>query len=126
MPNATLTRALPARASESSSTTCRAWVAKAPKQPMKLEDVDLGPLGPEEVEIAVEHCGLCHSDLSILNNDWGITRYPAVLGHEAVGRITALGSSAKGLVIGQRAGIGGRQVHFARRPRGADRLGLRG
>ncbi len=106
MPNATLTRALPARASESSDTTCRAWVAKAPKQPMKLEDVDLGPLGPEEVEIAVEHCGLCHSDLSILNNDWGITQYPAVLGHEAVGRITALGSAAKGLVIGQRAGIG--------------------
>jgi len=42
----------------------RAWVAKAAKQPMVLETVDLGPLGVEDVEVAVEHCGLCHSDLS--------------------------------------------------------------
>jgi threonine dehydrogenase-like Zn-dependent dehydrogenase len=54
----------------------KAWVAKAAKQPMVLETVDLGPLGGEEVEVAVEHCGLCHSDLSVLNNDWGISQYP--------------------------------------------------
>jgi uncharacterized zinc-type alcohol dehydrogenase-like protein len=59
----------------------RAWVTKAAKQPMALETVDLGPLGAEEVEIAVEHCGLCHSDLSVFNNDWGISKYPAILGH---------------------------------------------
>jgi uncharacterized zinc-type alcohol dehydrogenase-like protein len=62
-----------------------------------LEAVDLGPLGPEEVEVAVEHCGLCHSDLSVLNNDWGISQYPAILGHEVVGRVTAVGPSAKRL-----------------------------
>jgi hypothetical protein len=45
----------------------RAWVAKAPKQPLVLEAIDLGPLGPEDVEVAVEHCGLCHSDLSVSN-----------------------------------------------------------
>ena len=49
----------------------QAWIAKAAKQPMVLETVDLGPLGAEDVEVAVEHCGLCHSDLSVLNNDWG-------------------------------------------------------
>ena len=64
----------------------QAWVAKAAKQPMVLETVDLGPLGAEDVEVAVEHCGLCHSDLSVLNNDWGISQYPAVLGHEVIGR----------------------------------------
>ena len=80
----------------------QAWVAKAAKQPMVLETVDLGPLGAEDVEIAVEHCGLCHSDLSVLNNDWGISQYPAVLGHEVVGRVTALGTHAKGLEVGQR------------------------
>ena len=49
----------------------QAWVAKAAKQPMVLETVDPGPLGAEEVEVAVEHCGLCHSDVSVWNNEWG-------------------------------------------------------
>jgi alcohol/geraniol dehydrogenase (NADP+) len=88
------------------STKHQAWVAKAAKQPMALESVDFGPLGAEEVEVAVEYCGLCHSDVSILENDWGISQYPAILGHEVVGRITALGSNAKGLKLGQRVGVG--------------------
>ena len=73
------------------SAANKAWVAKGAKQPMALETVDLGPLGAEDVEVAVEHCGLCHSDLSVLNNEWGISQYPAILGHEVVGRITAVG-----------------------------------
>jgi alcohol/geraniol dehydrogenase (NADP+) len=84
----------------------KAWVAKSAQQPIVQESVDLGPLGAEEVEVAVEHCGLCRSDLSVLNNEWGISQYPAVLGHEAVGRITALGPSTKGLNVGQRVGVG--------------------
>ena len=83
-----------------------AWVAKASREPMVLESVDLGPLAAEDVEVAVEHCGLCHSDLSLLRDDWGISQYPAVLGHEVVGRVTALGPNAKGLELGQRVGIG--------------------
>ena len=71
-------------------------MAKAAKQPMVLETVDLGPLGAEDVEVAVEHCGLCHSDLSVLNNEWGISQYPAILGHEVIGRVTAVGPNAKG------------------------------
>ena len=50
-----------------------AWVAEAAKQPIVLETVDFGPLGVDEVEVAVEHCGLCHSDLSLLLDDWGIS-----------------------------------------------------
>jgi uncharacterized zinc-type alcohol dehydrogenase-like protein len=73
---------------------------------MTLETVDLGPLGSEDVEVAVENCGLCHSDVSVLNNEWGISQFPAILGHEVIGRITALGSNAKGLQVGQRVGIG--------------------
>jgi uncharacterized zinc-type alcohol dehydrogenase-like protein len=84
----------------------RAWVANAAKQRLSLESDDLGPLGVEDVEITVEHCGLCHSDLSVWTNEWGISRYPAILGHEVVGRITALGPYAKGLNIGQRVGLG--------------------
>ena len=76
----------------------KAWVAKGAKQPMTMEDVDLGPIGIEDVEVAVEHCGLCHSDLSVLNNEWGISQYPAILGHEVIGRVTALRANAKGQV----------------------------
>jgi uncharacterized zinc-type alcohol dehydrogenase-like protein len=71
-----------------------------------LEAVDLGPLGSEDVEVAVEHCGLCHSDVSVWNNDWGISQYPAILGHEVIGRVTAIGPNAKGLQVGQRVGVG--------------------
>ncbi|MGC9196321.1 MAG: NADPH-dependent aldehyde reductase Ahr [Syntrophobacteraceae bacterium] len=84
----------------------KAWVAKAPKEPLVLENVYPGPLGPEEVEVAVEHCGLCHSDLSVLNNEWANSQYPAILGHEVIGRVTAVGPEARGLAVGQRVGIG--------------------
>ena len=84
----------------------QAWIAQAAKAPMTLETIDPGPLGAEDVEIAVEHCGLCHSDLSILNNEWGISQYPATLGHEVIGRVTALGPNARGLAPGQRVGVG--------------------
>src|SRR5258708_29012571 len=84
----------------------KAWVAKAAKQPMVLEAVDLGPLGGEDVEVPVEHCGLCHSDLSVLNNEWGISQYPAVLGHEVIGRVTAVGPNATRVKVGQRVGVG--------------------
>jgi alcohol/geraniol dehydrogenase (NADP+) len=83
-----------------------AWVATAAKQKMVLQELNLGPLGTEDVEVAVEHCGLCHSDLSVLNNDWGISQYPAVLGHEVVGRVMAVGTAAKGVKVGQRVGVG--------------------
>jgi alcohol/geraniol dehydrogenase (NADP+) len=89
-----------------SSRTAAAWVAKAAKAPLALESVDLGPLGAEDVEVAVEHCGLCHSDLSILNNDWGFSQYPAILGHEVIGRVTAVGPNAKRATVGQRVGVG--------------------
>lgn len=82
------------------------WVAYGAKQKLEPFTYDPGPLGPEEVEIAVEYCGLCHSDLSILNNDWGLSKYPLVPGHEAVGQVVAAGDDVKGLQIGQRVGVG--------------------
>jgi len=83
-----------------------AYVAAAAKQKFNRQEIDLGSLADEDVEIAVEHCGLCHSDLSVLNDDWHVSTYPAVLGHEAIGRITAIGAHAKGLTVGQRVGVG--------------------
>src|SRR5262245_33827739 len=86
--------------------TIEAWVAPAAKSSLVRQKVELEPLGDEEVEVEVEHCGLCHSDLSIRNNDWGFSRFPAVLGHEAVGRVVEVGRAAKGLTVGQRVGVG--------------------
>lgn len=82
------------------------WAAHGAKRKLEPFSYDAGLLGPEEVEIAVEYCGLCHSDISILNNDWGLSRYPVIPGHEAVGRVVAAGDHAKGLHIGQRVGVG--------------------
>lgn len=84
----------------------QAWAADAAGSVLKPFAYNAGSLGPEEVEIAVEYCGICHSDLSMLNNDWGISTYPLVAGHEAVGKVIALGAQARGLAIGQRVGVG--------------------
>ncbi len=83
-----------------------AWAAKGPNQPLEPMSFDLGPLAADDVEIEVEACGLCHSDVSVINNEWGISTYPVVPGHEIVGKIVALGSNAKGLEVGQRVGVG--------------------
>lgn len=83
-----------------------AWVTEAAGQKLVRRQIDLGPLGAEEVEVAVGHCGLCHSDLSVRNDDWKLSEFPAVLGHEVVGRVTEVGAAAKGLKVGQRVGIG--------------------
>ena len=82
------------------------WAAGAAGQPLKLATFDVGALGAEEVEVAVDYCGICHSDLSMIGNEWGNARYPFIPGHEVVGRVVALGAQAKGLSVGQRVGIG--------------------
>jgi alcohol/geraniol dehydrogenase (NADP+) len=69
-------------------------------------EYDPGELGDEQVEIDVEYCGICHSDLSMVNNEWGISQYPLVPGHEAVGKIAAVGSQVQKLKVGQRVGLG--------------------
>lgn len=88
--------------------TIRAWAAKQAGAKLEPYEYDPGPLSAEEVEIEVEYCGICHSDLSMLDNEWGISAYPFVPGHEAIGRVAALGDNAgqKGLEIGQRVGVG--------------------
>src|SRR5687768_771237 len=82
------------------------WAAHGAKRKLEPFSYDAGLLGPEEVEIAVEFCGLCHSDISILNNEWGLSRYPVIPGHEAVGQVVAAGDHVKGLQVGQRVGVG--------------------
>jgi uncharacterized zinc-type alcohol dehydrogenase-like protein len=67
---------------------------------------DPGELKTGDVEIEVSHCGICHSDLSMLKNDWGMTEFPLVPGHEVAGKISAIGEGVSNLSIGQRVGLG--------------------
>src|SRR6266852_1105109 len=84
----------------------KAYGALRPNGPLEPFSFEPGELGSEEVEIKVSHCGLCHSDLSMLDNEWGMSQYPFVPGHEVTGTVVALGEAAKGLKIGQRVGLG--------------------
>jgi uncharacterized zinc-type alcohol dehydrogenase-like protein len=67
---------------------------------------DPGELGLREVEIGITHCGVCHSDLHLISNDWGMSQYPFIPGHEIIGTVTAVGSEVKSLALGQRVGLG--------------------
>ena len=67
---------------------------------------DPGDLKPEEVEVRISHCGVCHSDVHLIDNDWGLSRYPFIPGHEIVGIVTAVGTSVKDRQAGERVGIG--------------------
>jgi uncharacterized zinc-type alcohol dehydrogenase-like protein len=67
---------------------------------------DPGKLGSQEVEIAITHCGICHSDIHLISNDWGISQYPFIPGHEIVGTVAAVGDEVKSLAVGQRVGLG--------------------
>lgn len=87
-------------------TKVNCYAAKKAKGRLENFSYTLAELGPEEVEVDVLSCGVCHSDLSMLDNDWGMTTYPFVPGHEAIGKITHMGSQVKGLKVGQTVGLG--------------------
>jgi uncharacterized zinc-type alcohol dehydrogenase-like protein len=84
----------------------RAFAAQQAKGELKPYEYEPGSLGDEHVEIAVSHCGVCHSDLSMLDNEWGMTKYPFVPGHEAVGTVRAVGSRVSSVKPGDRVGLG--------------------
>lgn len=67
---------------------------------------ELGDLGAEQVDIKVAYCGICHSDLSMINNEWGMSQYPIVPGHEIVGEVVAVGDSVKTVKVGDKVGLG--------------------
>jgi uncharacterized zinc-type alcohol dehydrogenase-like protein len=87
-------------------TAIPAWAAYAPDEPLKSFTFDTGPLGPEEVELLVEHCAICRTDINFIDSAWSPTVYPLVPGHEAVGRVVAVGSNVKSRRIGERVGVG--------------------
>ncbi|MHB1306450.1 MAG: NADPH-dependent aldehyde reductase Ahr [Limisphaerales bacterium] len=88
------------------SMKSKAFATPAPGQPLAPFEFDPGPLRPEQVEVRVSHCGICHSDLSMIDNEWGQSAYPLVPGHEIVGTVVAVGDQAKRVKVGDCVGVG--------------------
>ncbi len=83
-----------------------AYAAQEPGGTLSPFSYDPGPLGEDEVDIKVDYCGICHSDLSMLDNEWGMTTYPFVPGHEVIGTVYETGRRVTHLSTGQRVGLG--------------------
>jgi uncharacterized zinc-type alcohol dehydrogenase-like protein len=83
-----------------------AYAATDDKGKLEPFTYELGDIGPEQVDIKVHYCGLCHSDLSMIHNEWGMTQYPIVPGHEIVGEVVAAGSAVKKVKVGDKVGMG--------------------
>jgi alcohol/geraniol dehydrogenase (NADP+) len=86
--------------------TFQGWATKERGGKLSRIDFDPGEMRPEQVQVKVESCGICHSDLSMIDNDWGMSQYPLVAGHEVIGVIEKVGEQAKGLKVGDRVGLG--------------------
>ena len=61
---------------------------------------------PDDVQIEIDYCGICHTDIHFVQNDWGRTEYPVVPGHEIVGTVTAVGDAVERFAVGDRVGVG--------------------
>jgi len=84
----------------------KAYAAQQAGGKLEAFTYDPGPLEANDVEIDVDYCGICHSDLSMLENEWGITRFPFVPGHEIVGSVASTGVAVTHLKAGDKVGLG--------------------
>jgi uncharacterized zinc-type alcohol dehydrogenase-like protein len=87
-------------------TTIHAYAAESAGGDLRPFAYEVGDLGREDVEIEVLACGICHSDLSMLDDAWEQSQYPLVPGHEVVGKVAAIGNGVDNLRNGQLVGLG--------------------
>lgn len=84
----------------------KAYGTEAAIEPLKNLTIERRGLTPHDVEIEILYCGICHSDLHSVHNDWGSTIYPIVPGHEIVGKVTKIGEKVTKFKVGDLAGVG--------------------
>ena len=82
------------------------YASLKPGEKLQPWEYEPAPLGSNDVEIAVTHNGLCHTDIHMRDNDWNVSKFPLVAGHEVVGNVTQIGAEVTGIKIGVRLGFG--------------------
>lgn len=83
-----------------------AYAAPSAGEPLAPTTIERREVGANDVLIAIEFAGICHSDIHTVNGDWGPQPFPVVPGHEIVGRVTEVGSSVTDHQVGDRVGVG--------------------
>ncbi|KAJ1490457.1 chaperonin 10-like protein [Baffinella frigidus] len=95
------------RGGESMSSTCKAVCAVDTTGICQTIEIERRAPGPEDVDIDVVFCGICHSDLSSIRGEWPAqAAYPMVPGHEITGTVRAVGADVTGFKVGDRVGVG--------------------
>ncbi len=84
----------------------KAWAAESASSALAPTTIERRAVGGDDVRIAIEFCGICHSDLHTVRNDWRNTRYPCVPGHEIVGKVVDVGDRVARYSVGDRVGVG--------------------
>ncbi|NBB92401.1 MAG: alcohol dehydrogenase catalytic domain-containing protein [Gammaproteobacteria bacterium] len=84
----------------------RAYGATSETSGVAPLDIERRAPRPDDVSIEIEYCGICHTDIHFVENDWGMTDYPVVPGHEIVGRVTDVGDEVERFRVGDRVGVG--------------------
>ena len=87
-------------------TNTKSYAAYNDSDALKPYDFNRRDVGPSDVQIDILYCGVCHSDIHMAHNDWGMSVYPLVPGHEIVGRVKSVGSDVKGFSEGELVGVG--------------------
>ena len=83
-----------------------AYAATAPDSKLAPWSFETREPRPDDVSIEILYCGVCHSDIHFVENDWGITMYPVVPGHEIIGRVTGVGADVTKYKAGDLVGVG--------------------
>jgi alcohol dehydrogenase (NADP+) len=84
----------------------RGYAAMAAGSPMEPFNFPRRDVGPDDVLIQIRYCGICHSDLHQVKDEWGGSLFPLVPGHEIVGTVKQVGSAVTAFHVGETAGIG--------------------
>ena len=84
----------------------RGYAVMAEKEKLTPWEFSRRDVGPDDVQIAIEWSGICHSDIHTGRSEWGDVNFPLVPGHEIIGRVTAVGSNVSKFLVGQRVGVG--------------------
>jgi uncharacterized zinc-type alcohol dehydrogenase-like protein len=84
----------------------KGMAAYSPEGPLRIMDFERRALGPKDVAIKLHYCGVCHSDIHTIHEDWGKVQFPQIVGHELAGEVVGVGSSVSKFVAGARVGVG--------------------